>query len=146
VASNKTRTVIFLGDALGLGVLLVQILLLHAIVPAAVVPGIVLFFVYIALAFISWNAWRMPWAPSDPVGWLRIAGVMVAGGSIFLVMDVLIGRAGDPNLPLLPSAERVEGPLGFGFAATIFPAVFFIAIAGVARSACRPWRHSPKSR
>lgn len=142
VAPDETRATLLLSDAVGLGVLLVSILLLHATVPAAVVPGIMRFFVYIALAFISWNAWRMPWAPRGPAGWLRIAGVMAVGGLIFLMLDVLIGRGADPNLSLLASAERARGFWGFGFTATVFPAVFLIGVAGVARSAYQSWWYS----
>jgi hypothetical protein len=131
-----------LGDAIGLVVLLVPIALLGALVPAAIVPGIMWFFVYIVLAFISWHVWRMPRAPHRPEEWLRVAGAAIVVGSFFLGMDVLIGRSEEANLPLLEAAERARGFLGFAFTVTMFPAVFFIGIAGVARAACQIWRDS----
>ncbi len=135
MVTTPTLRVVTLADVIGLAVLLIPIALLDVWVPAASIPGIVWFFVYIALAFISWHVWRMPHAPQQPKDWLRIAGTAVVLGSIFFGMDVLIGRTDGEDLPLWESAERARGFLGFAFTVTIFPGVFFVAVAGVARSA-----------
>jgi hypothetical protein len=130
-----------LGDVIGLAVLLVPIVLLGVLVPAATVPAVVWFFVYVALAFISWHVWRMPRAPRHPKGWLQVAGLAVVVGSISFAVDVLIGHSEEANLPLIESAERARGFGGFAFTVTMFPAALFVGIAGVARSACQKWRN-----
>jgi hypothetical protein len=129
-------------DAIGLIVLSVLVTLCAMIVPASEVTPLLWLFVYAALAVIGWSFWRRESAPASPAGWLGLAAAGMLLGALSFAADMFIGHRRHPGVPLFQAAETSGSFLGFGLTVTFFPALIFIAIAGLARSVYRSWRKS----
>lgn len=131
-----------MADVIGLIVLLVLVVLCAVIVPASEVTPLLWFFVYAALAVIGWSFWRRESAPVSPAGWFGLIATAMVLDALSFAGDMFIGHRHHPELPLFQAAETSGSFFGFGLTATLFPALAFIAIAGLARSAYRSWRNA----
>jgi len=129
-----------MADAIGLIVLSVLVALCAVIVPASEAAPLLWLFVYAALAVVGWSFWRRESAPASPAGWLGLTAAGMLLGALSFAADVFIGHRHHPGVSLFQAAETSGSLLGFGLTVTFFPALVFIAIAGLARSAYQSWR------
>jgi hypothetical protein len=136
-----------LGDTIGLVVLLLPLAIYAWLAPPLTAETTILLWAgSLALGLTGWVSWRHKSAPQRPTGWLTLAGLTVLGGVLSFAIDVVIGRANHPDLPLIAAAQSADGPFGFVATVVAFPAAFLIAVAGLVRCAFLARARMPNNR
>ena len=124
-----------MANAVGLLVLFLLVAIVAKFLPIGDGAPILWLVVYLVLATAAWRAWHEKDAPDSPLGWLGMAVGAIVVGAIFFMIDVSAGHSKDPSLSTFAAAQAAGGMFGFVFTATVCPAAFVVAIAGMARSA-----------
>ena len=117
---------------IGLIVLALLVKAVQQVAPADISSSAYWLFLYVPLAIGAVVWWSSKEWPEGPLGALGVAIAGLVVGSVFFVVDVLIGRSKHPAASDLDAA--LNSGLGFYFTLVTF-AVTLVALAGSARNA-----------
>jgi len=123
-----------MANAVGLIVLAGMVSVIAFFVPATQIPGPMWILVYVVLAVTALYTWHREALMNSTVGCLLLIAASLFFGALFLAADIIIGQIHHPDESWFGGAAKVGGPFGLPLTMLVFPGLFSVGLAGLARS------------